>query len=526
MPLRTRVLSVALVTLAGLLVAALVSWIASTGDDAESARRDTQSRIAATASEVQTLDARMWNAQMMYVLAVNAGHWEAADATSEHRAEFLDLAKRAEAALAQVPADSLPEDQRAILNDVRALHREFGEAEGRGASAYQAQDRAGGAKEIDASRVILTNAQAAAQKLQTSAQEQAAQAATDAQQADDRRRVVLWTSLVLVGLATLAAAYLVGRTLSRRTRALAAQLDGLAAGDLTQAPTLEGGDEFSAMAASAERTRQSVRRVVTLVATAGDEVAEASSRLVASASDLDRGAEATQADLTAVGESSGEMARNVQTVAAGTEEMTASIREIAQSATSAAGVAADAVAVADRTNETIAKLGESSAQIGEVVKSITSIAEQTNLLALNATIEAARAGEAGKGFAVVANEVKDLAMETSRATEDIGRRVEAIQADTEAAVAAITEISAIIAQINDTQATIASAVEEQTATTDEMGRNVAEASGGATSISDRVAQVGRTSQATIEHSRNTVAAATELGQRAAGLRDLVRDFRL
>ncbi len=158
--------------------------------------------------------------------------------------------------------------------------------------------------------------------------------------------------------------------------------------------------------------------------------------------------------------------------------MSASIREIAQNANEAARVAAGAVTEAEATNQTIARLGESSKEIGDVVKVISAIAGQTNLLALNATIEAARAGEAGKGFAVVADEVKELARETARATEDIARRVEAIQADTGGAVAAIGRIGEVIGQINDYQLTIASAVEEQTATTNEMSRSVAEAAAG------------------------------------------------
>src|SRR5437868_14229072 len=155
--------------------------------------------------------------------------------------------------------------------------------------------------------------------------------------------------------------------------------------------------------------------------------------------------------------------------------MNASIREIAKNASEAARVAGTAVKVAETTNGTIAQLGVSSAEIGQVTKAITSIAQQTNLLALNATIEAARAGEAGKGFAVVANEVKELAKETARATEDIGQKIEAIQRDAHGAVQAIAQIGAIIHQIDDIQNTIASAVEEQTATTAEMGRNVGEA---------------------------------------------------
>ena len=176
--------------------------------------------------------------------------------------------------------------------------------------------------------------------------------------------------------------------------------------------------------------------------------------------------------------SAGDVASSVDTVAAGSSQMESAIREIATNATEAARVAGQAVTVAETTTRTVGKLGDSSQEIATVVKLINGIAEQTNLLALNATIEAARAGEAGKGFAVVASEVKELAQETARATEDISRRVEAIQADTAGAVDAIGQISSVIGEINDFQATIAAAVEEQTATTNEMNRNVAEAASG------------------------------------------------
>ena len=169
-----------------------------------------------------------------------------------------------------------------------------------------------------------------------------------------------------------------------------------------------------------------------------------------------------------------QVSNNVTTVATGIEELTSSIGEIARNAGQGAQVAESAVEVEQNTNATIAKLGESSTEIGNVIKVITSIAEQTNLLALNATIEAARAGEAGKGFAVVANEVKELAKETAKATEDISKRIETIQGDTRAAIEAINEISAIINSVNDIQTTIATAVEQQTATTREMSRGISD----------------------------------------------------
>ncbi|MBT9560387.1 MAG: hypothetical protein IV100_30460, partial [Myxococcales bacterium] len=243
-----------------------------------------------------------------------------------------------------------------------------------------------------------------------------------------------------------------------------------AKGDLRREVTVKGADSIGQMGEGLATFLTDLRNSVTSIAHNAQALGASSEELTATSKVMGQNADRTCQQANVVSAASEQVSRNVQTVATASEEMTASIREIAKNASEAARVAASAVRVAATADTTIQKLGESSAEIGKVVKVITSIAQQTNLLALNATIEAARAGEAGKGFAVVANEVKELAKETAKATEDISKKIEAIQADTSGAVTAIQQIGGIINQISDIQTMIAGAVEEQTATTNEISR--------------------------------------------------------
>jgi methyl-accepting chemotaxis protein len=273
------------------------------------------------------------------------------------------------------------------------------------------------------------------------------------------------------------------------------------------------------------KLRLDIQRVLKEVGQNSSTLASASQELTAVSQQMAANAEETAAQAGVASAAAEQVSSSVTTVATATEEMGASIKEIARNANEAAKVATAAVKVAERTNTTVAKLGESSAEIGNVVKVITSIAQQTNLLALNATIEAARAGEAGKGFAVVANEVKELAKQTAKATEDISGKIEAIQADTKGAVEAIEQIGQIINQINDIQNTIASAVEEQTATTGEISRNVAEAAKGSSEIAQNVGGVAQAARSTTEGASDTKKSADELSKMALALQHLVGQFK-
>ena len=297
-------------------------------------------------------------------------------------------------------------------------------------------------------------------------------------------------------------------------------------GNLSQTIDIGGDDVVGRIAGGLRKLLNDLRGSMTSIGQTAMGVASSSEELSAISQQLTSHSLSAAEQANSVSAGSEQVSANVSIVAASAEEMLASIREISKSATEAARVARTAVAKADETNQTISRLGTSGLEIGKVVKVITSIAQQTNLLALNATIEAARAGEAGKGFAVVANEVKELAKETARATEEIGQQIEAIQGDTKAAVAAIRDVSEIINQVNDISSTIASAVEEQTATTNEIGRNVTDAAKATSDIAHNISHVARATEHTKAGAVDTQSAAQALTGMAAQLQALVNRFQL
>jgi methyl-accepting chemotaxis protein len=273
-----------------------------------------------------------------------------------------------------------------------------------------------------------------------------------------------------------------------------------------------------------ERERRVVEAFQGKMVAMADAFVRSSGEVSDAAQSLSATAEETSRQAQVVTGAAEEAATNVQTAAAATEEMSVSVREIGTQVHSASAMTSEAAVEAARTQDDIRALSDAAQKIGEVVSLINDIAAQTNLLALNATIEAARAGDAGKGFAVVAAEVKALATQTGKATGDIGSKVAEIQTATQRTVASIDKIVGRVDAVRNISGTIAAAVEQQGAATQEIAGNTARAADGTQQVTENIFGVGRAAEMTGAASSQLMALSGNLSQQASLLQDEVRQF--
>jgi methyl-accepting chemotaxis protein len=360
-------------------------------------------------------------------------------------------------------------------------------------------------------------------QLEKGAKEAELRAAANAAKATRATFIICGSSLLLL----LVIATRVTLGITRPLDAFSTQFEAMtAANDLTPRVDDLAEDEIGRLGKCLNRFVETVHDILAPIAQTARGVAIASENLSTTSQQITANSEKTTEQAEVVSEAGGQVSTNLQTLASGADEMNSTIAEIARNATEAARVSGEAVEAAEAANQTVSRLGDSSVEIEKVIEVITSIAQQTNLLALNATIEAARAGEAGKGFAVVANEVKELAKQTAKATEEIKAKIGVIRENTGGAVGAIAGIKAVIDKVSHISTVIATAVEQQSATTSEMSRNVSEAARGASTISDNIKGVADAAQNTSTTVGEAQTATADLARMATQLRDLVGRFKV
>ena len=490
-------------------------------------------RLAAEQAALVTAQGRLIDLDMQEsnsTIALNRALLATTDAERQHAAGLLtEAATAAKADMAAIRALALPAAASGRLASVLTDYTQYLVAEQAALVGAQAADPASPAakalladddKRATAVEQKLTDGRAL---LGTRVDQAVAQAASKAVSVKVSVAVTLVVAIVLLS----AIGWALVRTVRRALYGLRDRMADIAEGegDLTARLSEQASDETGEVARAVNKFIARVQELIRQMAGAAATLDGSVQTLSTMTAEMSANADETSHQAASVTRSAEDVSRNVSTLSAGSEQMTASIREISMNASEAAQVANTAVGIATTAGGTVGELSVASIEIGNVVKLITSIAEQTNLLALNATIEAARAGESGKGFAVVAGEVKELAQETAKATDDITQRVTAIQGGTSAAVEAISTISGVVGKISDFSTTIASAVEEQTATTNEMSRSVTEAAGSASQIALNITSVSAgassTSEAASEASRTTQIVATVVGD----LKSTVDQFR-
>jgi len=305
---------------------------------------------------------------------------------------------------------------------------------------------------------------------------------------------------------------------STQVRGLSASIDRETTAMNTQA------QQASKTVGEAKSNVDSVAAAVTEVNSSTQTVAHSSEGISNHLRTVAAAVEQMSANLHVVANSGESMNLGMNTVASAIEEMSASLNEVAQNSSQASRVAARAKEQAGLASQTIHALGESANQIGRVVELITGIAAQTNLLALNATIEAASAGDAGKGFAVVAGEVKELAKQTAQATQEIRKQIEDIQKNTTLSVSAIGQIVTVIDDVNNLSGAIAAAVEEQTATTNEISRNVVSVATNAHEVGSNMQQVALGANDVSKSVQDAVHGIHEITRSITGLAEGTREI--
>ena len=527
----SRLVAAMLVLLALLTVVVSVG-LSAIADQATAARTlAADSRTTQMAKQVKFRSADFNGWQTAYAFDIVRGVAGAADDSAEARSAFLASAAAFRTELQALRGGRLTPAENGYVagivqhfDEFMALDQTIVQEYRSGGATRRAQaSRLVAGEEIKIFNQIATNVDAVTTSIDT----RSAAAISAAQAASRRSSAVMLAAGALTVLLGAALAFVLIRSIIRPLGTLNHRLAEIADGDgdLTQRIDDTGHDEITEAAGGFNRFADRMQELVAAVAAGARQVSDAADELSAVSTQLAGGAEETSAQASVVGASAEEVSAVVSTLAASAEEMNASIAEISRSASRASDIAQGGVQAAEEANETLARLGTASDEIQTVVKLITGIATQTNLLALNATIEAARAGEFGKGFAVVAAEVKDLAQQTATATEEIGRKVEAIHHGSGAAAAVITRISDVVTEINDTQLTIASAIEEQTATTHEMSRNVGETAVGAGEIAANIAGVAQAAEQASAGAQTTQATAQGLVEASKTLNQLVSTFR-